>query len=134
MSRISARLREEVKHRALDSRCEYCYSTETVSKYSFQVDHIIPTRHGGSDELPNLAWACFNCNNNKGTDIATYEDGILTPLFNPRTQKWIDHFEVKNNGYIMGLTLEGRATVRLLQMNALRIVQMRKILIEINLW
>ena len=134
MSRISPRVREQVKLRAIDNRCEYCFSPESLSKYSFQVDHVIPSRHGGDDSLSNLAWACFNCNNSKGTDIATFEDGILTPLYNPRTQEWLAHFRVEQDGRMIGVTLEGSATIRLLQMNTLRIVQMRKILIDIKLW
>lgn len=134
MSRISANIREQVKQRAIGGRCEYCKLPESLSKFSHQVDHIIPPRHGGNNDLSNLAWACFNCNNSKGTDIATYEQDVLTSLFNPRNQIWDDNFRTEESGYVIGLTIQGKATLRLLQMNKFRLVQMRRILIEIGLW
>jgi hypothetical protein len=39
------------------------------------------------------------------------------PLFNPRTQSWQEHFAL-DDIMIVGLTPIGRATVRLLHMNA----------------
>jgi hypothetical protein len=41
----------------------------------------------------------------------------ITPLFNPRTQLWPEHFALQGTA-IMGLTPTGRATVRVLAMNA----------------
>jgi 5-methylcytosine-specific restriction endonuclease McrA len=87
MSRISAAVRAQVRQRA-GGRCEYCGKPDHFSPYSFHVDHIIPAkRHCGSDEPHNLAWACLECNSYKSGEIAGYEDGQLTPLYNPRTQK-----------------------------------------------
>jgi 5-methylcytosine-specific restriction endonuclease McrA len=80
MSRISSSVRRQVQKRA-ESRCEYCRIPDHVTHFSHQIDHIIPPRHGGSNELPNLAWACFHCNNNKGTDIATYDLTTRKPVF-----------------------------------------------------
>jgi hypothetical protein len=114
MSRVSPALREKVRQRA-DGRCEYC--------------------RNGSTDLDNLAWACFDCNTNKGSDLSAYDDITkqLTPLYNPRTQKWDEHFEV-NNAIINGKTDVGRVTVRLLQMNDPDRVETRRELIEANLW
>jgi 5-methylcytosine-specific restriction endonuclease McrA len=78
--------------------CEYCHQPELFSPYSYHVDHILPVkRHGGSEGLDNLAWACFECNTNKAGDISRYdyETKELTPLYNPRTQLWDDHFEMQ---------------------------------------
>ncbi|WP_414516544.1 hypothetical protein [Nostoc sp. PCC 9305] len=44
------------------------------------------------------------------------ETGKLTPFFNPRTQKWSDHFQM-NGAEIASLTAEGRVTVAILQFN-----------------
>ena len=134
MSRVSASTREKVRDRATDARCEYCHLSESLSKFSHQVDHIIPPRHGGDNELSNLAWACFNCNNNKGTDIAPIENDTLAPLYNPRNQSWDDHFRLDESGQIVGLTTQGKATARLLQMNTFRLVQIRRILLQLGLW
>jgi hypothetical protein len=46
-------------------------------------------------------------------------------LFNPRGDAWSDHFAVQG-GRILGLTPKGRATARLLNMNAPRRVELRK--------
>ena len=66
----------------------------------------------------NLAYACFDCNRAKGSDIASIDPdtGILTPLFSPRTQVWSEHFRV-NGPVIEARTAISRVTVRLLRMN-----------------
>ena len=93
MSRIRSEVREQVRQRA-EYRCEYCRKPENFGAHNYQVHHIIAQKHRGTDELDNLAWACFRCNLNKGSDIASYDitDGALVPFYNPRTQQWQDHF------------------------------------------
>ena len=46
-------------------------------------------------------------------------------LFHSRLDVWAEHFEL-DEGIVVGLTPKGRATVRLLCMNALRRVQLRE--------
>jgi len=48
----------------------------------------------------------------------------VAPLFNPREDDWDEHFELRE-GYVRGKTPVGRATVRLLNMNAPRRVALR---------
>jgi len=48
----------------------------------------------------------------------------LLRLFNPRTDKWEDHFELQG-AMIVGMSAIGRATVRLLKMNEEERVEMR---------
>jgi 5-methylcytosine-specific restriction endonuclease McrA len=131
MTRVPQKIREQVQKRA-SGDCEYCRKPEVFSAYSFHVDHIIPVkRHNGSEELYNLAWACFDCNTFKGTDIAAYDEITkeLTPLYNPRTQQWDDHFEM-NGLLIVGKTSVGRVTVRILQMNDPERIELRRNYIE----
>ncbi len=135
MTRVPAAMREMVRERA-NNRCEYCGKPEKYSPYSHHADHVIPAkRHNGATELYNLAWACFDCNTNKGGDIAAYDEVTheLTPLFNPRTQVRDDHFEMTNAVFI-GKTAVGRVTIRLLQMNDSDRVEARRELIEGGLW
>lgn len=33
------------------------------------IEHIVPLAHGGTDDLCNLALACFGCNNVRGDDL-----------------------------------------------------------------
>ncbi len=120
-----AGVRDAVRHRA-QGRCEYCMLFEGVHARPFHVDHVIAQQHGGRDELSNLAWACERCNAIKGPNLTTVDadNGGLVRLFDPRSQSWDAHFE-SHAGHIVGLTPEGRATVRLLCMNAPKRVQLR---------
>lgn len=98
--------------------CEYCLITEEDAYFRFQVEHIISRKHGGSSDLDNLAFACVYCNRFKGSDIASLkpETDDLIRLFNPRTDRWNDHFRL-NGATIEASTEIGEATVRILQMN-----------------
>jgi len=93
---------------------------------SFHVAHIVSRQHGGSHDPGSLALACDRCNAYKGPNLTSIdpETGTLAPLFNPRQDIWSGHFAVKR-GHIVGLTPTGRATVRLLNMNAPRRVELR---------
>jgi hypothetical protein len=127
-------IRQQVRVRA-QHRCEYCHLPEGFTRFSHQVDHINPPRHLGTDDLNNLAWACFHCNNSKGTDIATVEAVLFKRvwLYQPRTQRWQQHFEMTPQGVIVGKTLSGRGTVRLLDMNRIQIIDLRRSLLQAGL-
>lgn len=116
---IDAATRAAVRTRAA-GRCEYCQRLQSASPLiPLQIEHIVSRKHGGSDELENLALACAECNLHKGSDLTGIdpESGAITPLFNPRRDSWNDHFFW--NGLLMaGQTAIGRTTVRLLQLNA----------------
>jgi hypothetical protein len=60
----------------------------------FHVEHIVPRKHGGGDDLQNLCLACPDCNFRKGSDLTSIdpETGAVTRLFDPRTQDWNQHF------------------------------------------
>jgi len=54
-------------------------------------------------------------------------------LFNPRRQRWPEHFEWSEDGtQIVGLTDCGRATVEALKMNNPRIVRARQLWISVG--
>lgn len=134
MSRIPKHVREQVKGRA-EQRCEYCCKPEGISPYPHHIDHIISRKHGGSSELDNLAWACFQCNTAKSSDIASYDATTcaITPLYHPRQQKWNDHFEF-DGAIIVGKTPFGRATIQALKMNEPEEVDFRASLMRAGLW
>lgn len=130
---MDARTRELVRQRA-NQRCEYCHFPESALPYLvFHVDHIIAKQHVDevSDDPQSLAWACSECNYHKGPNLVSIDpqSNVQADLFNPRHDNWRDHFTV-NAGTIVGLTPKGRATARLLNMNASRIVRLRRELIE----
>src|SRR5215813_14217630 len=116
-TRISAALRREVRERA-GERCEYCLLAESQSFFPHEPDHLISRKHGGETVSANLALACFDCNRFKGPNIASLDPvtGKLVPLFNPRTQRWSEHFKL-NGGRIVPLTPVGRATEKMLRLN-----------------
>lgn len=94
------------------------------------VEHIDPM---GGDHLDNLCLACPTCNLSKATATVAPDpaSGTITALFNPRQQKWRDHFVWSDGGAVMqGITPTGRATVERLKMNIGRIVTARKIWIQ----
>lgn len=101
---------EQVWERA-GSRCEYCQMPESGDESPFHLDHVIPRKHRGSDDLANLAVACFACSTFKGYDISGLdrETGELTRLFNPRTDRWPHHFRW-NGAVLVALTPIGRVT------------------------
>ncbi len=117
MTYISSELRRQVIARA-GNCCEYCRLSQEDSTFSFQVDHVIAEKHEGETELENLSWSCPSCNGFKGSDIGSIDrhTGRLTPLYNPRLQKWEEHFQLDGPS-IEALSPEGRVTVRLLKIN-----------------
>ena len=98
--------------------CEYCVIAEEDTWFGCEVDHIISEKHGGKTEPENLALACVTCNRAKGSDIASVtEEGALVGLFHPRRHEWAEHLG-REGERIIGRTAIGRATVRLLKLNA----------------
>jgi hypothetical protein len=119
-------IRELVRRRA-GEQCEYCRLPQAaVPLAPFHVEHIIAKQHGGDDESANLALACDRCNLHKGPNLTSIDPntGDIAPLFHPRRDSWGDHFRC-DTGEIVGLTPSGRATVRLLNMNAKRRLRLR---------
>ena len=119
-----------VRNRAAN-RCEYCRLPQEVYDLTFYVEHIIARQHQRNDDPSNLALACDRCNLHKGTNLVTIdpETGEQINLFDPRTDSWDEHFTFLG-AEILGLTATGRATVRLLTMNAERRLLLRKRLLS----
>ncbi|HEX7362262.1 MAG TPA: HNH endonuclease signature motif containing protein [Bryobacteraceae bacterium] len=115
---MNASLIRQVWQRA-DRRCEYCHLPAGFYPLTFHLDHVIPRQHGGATELENLALACLHCNRHKGPNLAGLDpsDGKLVQLFDPRRDLWRDHFEWRGTD-LLGRTAIGRATVRVLAINA----------------
>jgi hypothetical protein len=114
---IPTALRRLVEERA-SYYCEYCQLPSGLSFFPHEIDHIIAEKHDGKTEAENLAYTCWRCNRHKGSDLGSFdpENDQFSFLFNPRTQNWSEHFRFDGT-IIIGLTAEGRTTVRLLQLN-----------------
>jgi hypothetical protein len=134
VSSISKSLRQQVINEA-GYRCEYCRTSSRLIGMPLVMDHILPSSLGGSDERENLAACCYRCNEFKGAKI-TANDPVTNEsisLFNPRLQRWLDHFQWANGGtHIIGITAIGRATVLALRLNNEDVVQARAIWISLS--
>lgn len=109
----------QVRLRA-DNRCEYCQLKQDDSPLvTLHVEHIIPRKHGGSDDLENLALARIDRNLHKGPNLTGIdsETKVITQLYHPRRDTWSDHFEWIGVE-IVGKTPCGRTTVQVLNMNS----------------
>lgn len=125
---IPKTLRDRVRAQA-KARCGYCLTSEAVVGSPMEIDHIIPEALGGPTEEDNLWLACSLCNQRKSSRIAGLDPltGALTRLFDPRHQRWRDHFAWTEDGaIIVGITAEGRATVIALDLNRVSLVYARR--------
>jgi hypothetical protein len=115
--------------------CEYCQLHQDYSRITFEIDHIISKKHGGMTVAGNLAISCFYCNSFKGPNIAGRDPKTrkITPLFNPRRNKWSRHFRW-NGPVLMGRTPIGRTTIAVLNINQPEAIATRAALAEAGLF
>ena len=101
----------------------------------FAVDHVRAVQHAGPTTLEDLAYACLRCNSRKGTNLTGIDlmTGEVTPLFDPRTDSWGEHFVMEGSA-VVGRTAVGRTTAELLSMNDPTYVELRALLIEAGLF
>src|SRR5271157_587437 len=63
---MDAAIKRSVRDRARH-RCEYCGLPQAAQPYvTFHIEHVLPRKHGGSDDPSNLALACERCTAFKG--------------------------------------------------------------------
>ncbi|MBX2998086.1 MAG: HNH endonuclease [Caldilineaceae bacterium] len=100
-----------------------------------EIDHIVPVTHGGRSQEDNLALACPMCNGHKSdlTEAIDPQTGLSVRLFDPRRQRWSDHFSWDENGTVVaGLTSTGRANVKTLPMNHPDIITVRQLWVSVG--
>ena len=116
-SYISVKLRNEVALRA-SFCCEYCLVNEIQTGLFCEVDHIIGIKHNGPTNKSNLAYACFNCNRNKGSDIASidWDTNEIVRFYNPRSDIWAEHFRLEGF-HIAATTQIGKVTAIIFRFN-----------------
>lgn len=134
MSRPGVALVAEVRGRA-GGRCEYCRFPEAHAVIGFEVEHIIPVKHGGETTAANLALACFYCNRYKGPNVAgiAAAGGVVTRLFHPRLDVWEEHFTWEGPVLIPRSDI-GAVTIAVLRINLPNGVAVREILMGAGLW
>lgn len=105
--------RQRIERRAR-GKCEYCQASQEICGYTFHIEHIVAKKRGGSGDFENYALSCVSCNLFKGDLLTGIDPETETEksLFNPRTQRWKEHFEWSADFLdILGKTPVGRATV-----------------------
>ena len=81
---VSVQLVREIR-RLSGGCCEYCLLGENDRSIGFQIDHIVPVKHGGEDRKDNLCLACAECNGYKGPNVAALDPQTdeATKLYHP---------------------------------------------------
>lgn len=118
--------RRRVRARA-GNRCEYCQLPQDWSPLArLQIEHIMPKKHGGTDNDDNWALACIHCTPHKGSNLTGIAPASrkTVRLFNPRTQQW-DEESCRDGLRVAGLTPCGRTTVRVMNMNSDEMLYLR---------
>ena len=134
MSRyVSESLRAEVERRA-NGLCEYCRIAIEDTYFGGEIDHITSLKHRGQTVSENLALACQPCNRNKGSDLGSISENskTLVRFYNPRTDKWLEHFRANVDGKIEPLTEIGEVTAFIFGFNETERIAERKGLIELR--
>jgi len=104
-----------VRQRA-ERLCEYWLLHEDDGIHAFHVDHVISAKHDGPTEAHNLAFCCPFCNRAKGSNIGGNLGGMLVRLFNPRIDRWAEHFWLEAECVIARSAI-GEVTIRVPGLN-----------------
>ncbi|MCP4361691.1 MAG: HNH endonuclease [Chloroflexi bacterium] len=132
--RVTPTQRIQIAERA-DNRCEYCQTPDAFAIHTYNVEHIIPRVKDGQTILSNLAYSCSGCNSLKHTKTAGNDPitNEIAPLYNPRQDRWSEHFAWKDNLLqIVGLTATGRTTIAAIQLNRPGLMNLRRALLAIS--
>jgi HNH endonuclease len=133
---VPRHLRERVASTA-GHRCGYCRTPVSIAGFRLSIEHIIPEAKGGQTVEGNLWLACHACNEFKAArtrarDLVT---GRRVGLWNPRRQRWADHFAWSADGTeIIGRTPCGRATISALRLNRPELLTARSLWVEAGWW
>lgn len=113
---------EQVRQRAGFS-CEFCGVTETDTGGRLTVDHFQPKAKGGTDNVDNLVYCCFRCNQYKCDYWQSSPQE--PPLWNPRQERAGQHFIELDDGQLHAVTTVGAFTIRRLRLNRASLVAWR---------
>ena len=130
-SNFRSAIRDAVIQRA-SKCCEYCLSQDKYSPHAFTIDHILPESLGGTDDFENLAYCCFLCNRLKSNKLTAFDavSEKWTPLFNPRTHVWKEHFSWNEaTTHIIGVSRVGVLTISELKLNREKLIEYRETII-----
>jgi hypothetical protein len=130
MSEFSWAATVRLVHERANFCCEYCQTCQRVIGQAMHVEHIDPQR---GDHPDNLCLSCSSCNLSKAEATTSHdpETGETVRLFNPRFQRWADHFAWNDDGtHLLGKTSVARATIARLRMNRERVITARQVWVK----
>ena len=85
--------------------CQYCgwsgaTNFEQWIRGRFAIDHVVPTKHGGSDDDSNLVLACGVCNTLKGQEPcqSVSEGKEIIARKKKEAEAWFKRFVLKELG------------------------------------
>ena len=128
--------RETVELRA-GRRCEYCRAPQPATGIRYHLEHIFPKSLGGTGGIENLALACPTCNYYKSNYLLGIDEegGARRPLFNPRKDRWREHFEFDSATFqLKGRTVLGKGTINRLRMNHTIQIEARRLWVELEIY
>ena len=134
--KIPIALRRKIREQAR-FRCGFCLCSEVLIGMSMEFEHIHTLASGGDTTEKNLWLSCRRCNEAKGRQLKAVdpEASDIVALFNPREQRWEDHFRWNNDGTeIIGIISVGRATIFALKLNNPVIVVTRRLWVSAGWW
>ena len=117
---ISKTLRQKIRKKA-NYACEYCGISETDTGGELTIDHFQPISADGNDNEENLVYCCFRCNLYKGDYWSENEQ-----IFNPRKDKFDEHFWLSETGKLFGLSGIAEFTIKLLRLNRQPLITKRQ--------
>lgn len=80
-------LKREVREKVIQERGEICETCKTVPSYgksSLIIHHVVPKKHGGTNEPTNLMVLCYRCHNK------LHGNGTIIRL-RPDLVDWLGH-------------------------------------------
>jgi HNH endonuclease len=108
-------------------RCVYCLWRErwcSEGDHMFSVDHLVPrtTHPERISDYDNLVYACCQCNALK-QDVKT--------VVNPCEEAVGYHLEIQSDGSVRALTAHGAEQIALCRLNRPRLLEARRMMIEL---
>jgi hypothetical protein len=119
---ISEDIRQQVRERA-NFACEYCGVTETDTGGELTVDHFQPRVCGGTDDLDNLLYCCYRCNQYKADYWPAQPEHPA--LWNPRRETIAGHLLLLADGTLYPISAMGEFTLKRLRLNRPALVALR---------
>ncbi len=107
--------------------CGYCGVSEVWVGGELEIDHFCPQRHGGTDTLDNLVYACTICNRFKSDYCPTADAPEGLWLLHPGQDDLSAHLLETADSRLVGLTPRGWFHIDRLRLNRPQLIDLRQL-------